>query len=523
VCLLQQLQDLSDQQALDALSFDLRFQHALDVTTEEAYLSRRSLVEFRRRLVEQDPDGTLLRGVFDRICAAGLLDLGLDSSQQRLDSTLVESNIRAHGRLSVARETLRVFVRSLDDAQRARLPEAVRAWDASMQRDPWQTEGKPSEKQARLHELGHLVATTLEVFAQDEHLVLREPYRLLRRLADEHSEALGLPPADASSSDEHDDSDNDPPAQASADAHTERLEPKQAKTSTTKTRQARYWSPHDPDASYGHKGLGYHVHVAETCRNERAELLTDYAVLTAAQSDIGQGVPALQRLAERGLTPRVMYADGGYPTPSDLVTARQMGTELYAPVNRGRLAVESFSRADFRTDPQSGEVVQCPAGHAPIRHSERESSDSMHHRRALHAFFEVDTCEPCPQRAHCPVRQPNNARSHQYRLELSPELMARDARWAEQKTQEWKSRYRIRSGVEATMSELKRGHGLGRLRVRRLARVQIQVALKTTACNIKRWMQACAALLRVLLWALHGRFRPYYVVFANLAPALRAA
>jgi hypothetical protein len=527
VCLLQQLQDLSDQQALDALSFDLRFQYALDVTTEEAYLSRRSLVEFRRRLVEHDPDGRLLRGVFDRICAAGLLDLGLDSSQQRLDSTLVVSNIRAHGRLSVARETLRVFVRSLDDAQCARLPEAVRAWHASMQRDRWETEDKASDRQARMLELGRLVATTLEVFAQDEHIVASESYRLLRRLADEHGDALGLQPAKAPNSDEHDESGDDPPPDARADAQTEQLKHKQPKTRRTKaTQQARYWSPHDPDASYGHKGLGYHVHIAETCRNECAELLTDYAVLTAAQSDIGQGVPALQRLAERGLTPRVMYADGGYPTPSDLVTAHAMGTELCAPVNRGRLAVDSFSRADFRTDPKNAEVVRCPAGRTPIRHGERESSDSMHRRRALFAFFEVDTCEPCQQRAHCPVRQPNNTHSLEYRLELSPELMARDARWAEQKTELWKSRYRIRSGIEATMSELKRGHGLGRLRVRRLARVTIQVALKTTACNIKRWMRACAALLRVLLWPLHGRlraFRLYCVAFAKLAPLLRIA
>ncbi len=31
---------------------------------------------------------------------------------------------------------------------------------------------------------------------------------------------------------------------------------------------------------------------------------------------------------------------------------------------------------------------------------------------------------------------------------------------------------------------------LGRLRVRRMVRVTIQVALKSTACNIKRWLRA---------------------------------
>ena len=50
LCLLQEYNDLSDQEALDAFGFDIRWRYALDVSDEQAYLSRRSLVEFRRRL-----------------------------------------------------------------------------------------------------------------------------------------------------------------------------------------------------------------------------------------------------------------------------------------------------------------------------------------------------------------------------------------------------------------------------------------------------------------------------------------
>jgi hypothetical protein len=507
LCLLQQLQNLSDQQAVDALSFDVRFQHALDVVPEDAYLSRRSLVEFRRRLVERDPDGTLLRSVFDRICAAGLLNLGLSTSEQRLDSTVITSNIRAHGRMSLARETLRLFVHSLNEAQRAHLPEPVRVWYAAMETEGWEVE--PLDKQARLRELGRLCEAALKAFEENGPIALGEPYRLLRRLVDEHGGALGLATSDAKSNDSDDEPPTDEPPNDEPPAGLSREKPfikrKNARGRTVKTKRhtqhkARYWSPHDPDASYGHKGLGYHVHISETCNNKRIELLTDYAVLTAAQSDIGQGVPALQRLAARDLQPKVLFADGGYPTPGDLVTAREMGSELYAPVNRGRLVVESSSRVDFETDPQTNEVVRCPEGHAPTRHGERESSDSTDRRRALFAFFPKQTCDACPQRDRCPVRQPNNTRSLDYRLELSPELIARDNRWAEQKTDAWKARYRIRSGVEATMSELKRAHGIGRLRVRRMPRVLIQVALKATACNLKRWLRALAAFV-IALWA----------------------
>ena len=56
LCLLQEWNDLSDQEALDTFSFDVRWRYALDVGDEEDYLSRRSLVEFRRRLAAKDPE-----------------------------------------------------------------------------------------------------------------------------------------------------------------------------------------------------------------------------------------------------------------------------------------------------------------------------------------------------------------------------------------------------------------------------------------------------------------------------------
>ena len=94
------------------------------------------------------------------------------------------------------------------------------------------------------------------------------------------------------------------------------------------------------------------------------------------------------------------------------------------------------------------------------------------------------------------------------------ELIARDARWTEQTTEAWRSRYQIRSGVEATISELKRGHGLGRLRVRGLARVRIQIGLKTTACNIKRWLRALPRLLN----AFAATLCPVLRLFAPFSP-----
>ena len=195
VSLLQQVQNMNDQQALDALSFDRRWQHALDVTDDDAYLSRRSLVEFRRRLVLHDVDGALLRAVFDRVCAAGMARLGVSATEQRLDSTLVTSNIRSHGRLSLARETLRVFVRSLDEQRRAQLPAELARW-YTLESDSWDVQQSAEQAKVAVRAIGVWVRVTLALFAHDDAVTACEPYQLLQRLAKEHGAELGISQAE---------------------------------------------------------------------------------------------------------------------------------------------------------------------------------------------------------------------------------------------------------------------------------------------------------------------------------------
>jgi hypothetical protein len=81
--------------------------------------------------------------------------------------------------------------------------------------------------------------------------------------------------------------------------------------------------------------------------------------------------------------------------------------------------------------------------------------------------------------------------------EITPSF-AWDHMYAVQQTTAWKDRYKIRSGIEATNSELKRAHGIGRLRVRRIAKVCFAVSCKVIACNIKRWAKAHMSLERTL-------------------------
>jgi hypothetical protein len=475
LCLLQELNNLSDQQALDTFSFDIRWRYALDVSDEEDYLSRRSLVEFRRRLAAKDPEMKLVRNVFDHIRDSAIKTLGLSASNQRLDSTHIISNIRIRGRLALFSNTLSMFLKGLDESQFSRIPKAIQQWHSS-ESEGWFGLG-PAEQKVKLEELAQYLYELIVIFDKDKEVRDSEPYRLLNRLFCEQCELTNGHPSDE---------------------QTSKIQVK--KQSEGETLQ----SPYDPDASYGHKGAGYSVHITETCNNlEKTEIITDYEVHGAARSDIGKALSVIERLDAGGLKPETLFTDGGYPSVPSALKVIEQGIEFMTPVNRGRLSDDIMGRDLFQFDAE-GFVTECPMGHSPIDHRILSGNNST--RRSLHAIFNGDICRSCNRLDQCPVRAPNHrncgcqARDTvgDFRLEITPEIRLRDQMYSIQQTNEWKDRYKIRSGIEATNSELKRSHGLGKLRVRRAAKVCFAVACKVIACNIKRWAKAHTALERPL-------------------------
>ena len=84
----------------------------------------------------------------------------------------------------------------------------------------------------------------------------------------------------------------------------------------------------------------------------------------------------------------------------------------------------------------------------------------------------------------CPVQRRGDRRVFAFRITD----VAVAQRRQEQATPEFKERHKIRSGIEATNSELKRCHGLAKLRVRGRPRVTLAVHLKVLALNVKRYV-----------------------------------
>ena len=489
----------SDRELAESFAFDLRFQHALDVSApEDRVISERSIAGFRARLAQGDPEGRLLQSVFSSISETVVRRLALSTKEQRTDSTFVTSNIQRRNRESLLQEVLRTFLQEVKRASRLdEVEEPLRKWFEQL--GGWDS---PPE----LRQLGQWMSMLVTRFAEDEELGGAEAYQTLATVLDQHFVV----------EDDESDSDDEAPPPSSSSRIRRRKNASSSSKARRKKKKARrkqkarnkrggsrrsakrvaprefvrgaIQSPHDLDARKGRKGVGFQFHVTETCGNDgRPEVLTDVTVVSAEKHDSTQLPGILERLAEKGLTPDTLLADGAYPTPDNLEEAEKHGTALCAPVHRGNLAADDpkMSREDFSFDDE-GRVTACPEGHAPRRHAPLRSSAVPH--RALHVLFDGSRCAACSRRHLCPTQSHN--RGKERKLCIAPRLRKRDAHLKAQQQAPWRQRYRLRAGVEATMSELARAHGAKRSSVRGLTALRAQLLLKATACNVKRLVRA---------------------------------
>jgi hypothetical protein len=238
-------------------------------------------------------------------------------------------------------------------------------------------------------------------------------------------------------------------------------------------------SPSDPDVTYGHKGKGYEVQLTETCvEGNPFQVVTAVSVNGANESDQHQVVPALEQTERTcGTAPEELHTDAGYASGDNILRAKEHGTNLLAPIGSKEPDEERVNLGHFDFDEAGEQVTSCPIGCVPVAHQTTRGMTRL-------AVFMAVQCRGCPFRDVCPTE----TRGYKRVLPFKPAEVAVARRRVEQATPTFKERHKIRSGIEATNSELKRCHGLRKLRVRRKPRVSLSVRMKALALNIKRYV-----------------------------------
>ena len=375
----------------------------------------------------------------------------------RLDSTHIMSNIATLTRLGLFCETMRLFLRALRREHpelRPGVPEGLLGRYLKEEDEATHYEdARTGEGRRRLSVCARDLYRLVDRFHGTTAARLEE-YRLLERLLREQCH-VGKH-RDGRPGDDDDDAGECKVPVALKD-------PKQVSADSLQ-------SPHDPDVTYsGRKGKGYEVQVAETCHEENAtQLITHVEVTPSSGSDTDVSVPVVDGLAERKVRPDELFADTAYGSGRNAFEASRRGTELVSPV-AGSTPGNShegegdgpppLTAADFQIDVTGERATVCPAGHPSIEEYELKDAPER-----VEVHFAGTTCEPCPLRSRCPVKLDRRAGAYVLKADLVKVNIERRRR--AEATGEWRKRYDIRAGIEGTNSELKRAHGLGRLRVR---------------------------------------------------------
>ncbi len=489
ILLLKEFFDLTDEEALECFAFDLRWHIALDLVDQKVSCCQKTLHNFRALLRQHDKARQLFEQLTDRLIS--LLDL--DTTHQRLDSTHCKSNFAPLKRLGIFCETIRLFLRRLQRHEQgtayASLPEQLRLRYHSGRGNKSRYHGAASEVgRRRLAVVARDLFRLVQRFEPDKEVAAWPEFAALKRVLAEQCEVLELPQQPLPDDDD-----------MALGAVSVRLrEPKMVPSDSLQT-------PHDPDATYGKKGQGHEVQVCETFGNkseeepDKPELITHVEVTPSCKSDINYTVPIIKDLKQRGIQPEQLETDSNFTSSEVVKQARELGTDLNGPVmgSKDLPGPGEVTVGDFMVDFKDPSNSRCPAGqplskqtvHEPAVQQavgETPGQQAVVPMRRVSLAVIATVCLSCELAAACPAKEGKGKHKGERVVRTSEEDLICEQRRRYETTDQFKERQAWRAGAEATNSELKRAHGLGKLKVRGAGRVKAAVYLKTLGCNVKR-------------------------------------
>lgn len=459
--ILQQLHDLTDRQAVEAIALNLAWHYALDIRRErDAYLCERTLRNYRRLIIEKQLDEVIFRTLTDRL----IVSIGAGTDKQRLDSTAVRSHMRTLTRLGIVVEAVSKFLREC----KRRCPDLFEQVDAELWRKYVKREGggcfassRPSESKRRLPEAAQDLCDLVGQFRHTAASQL-ESFLILERVLDEQCEV-----------DDEETKGEQVDVKAPKDVPCDGV-----------------LNPADPDASYNtRRGAGYCVQMMETFADGEApaadgdeketatpaadppDLITHVAIGKMTEHDRWALVPALEDTRTRGVGPRELLADTHYGSADNMVEAERRGTALVAPAMTAKGKKQGHRTLEDFTLDKEGRIERCPEGHVPV--------DTRVSKTRLQATFDASVCARCPAREHCVAY---GKRRYQY---THDRVQTRRRRLAEEEPS-FKERYRWRAGIEGSVSRYKHQMNMGALRVRGRPSVGYVARLRALGLNIFR-------------------------------------
>ena len=455
----------SDEEMYNEFCYNVQVRYALGYRhLGEGYFDLRTLYYFRERLARhmQETGENLLEQAFEQVTDEQLRAFSLKTGKQRMDSTLLASNIRQMGRVQLLVTVLQRVWRMLSEEDQQRYADLFAPYlkkHAGQYVYRLKKEDLPVHLQ-RIGEAMRRLLTELEAAYGDQ-----PTYHILARVFAEH---FRLEP--------------------------EGLQVKEAGELSASSLQ----SPDDLEATYrekrgqGHRG--YVVNLAETCDPENpVQLITQVQVAPNTTDDsvlLAEALPDLK--ARTGV--ETLITDGSYGSSNNDVLLAAHQVTLIQTAMRGRPQdPERFYLEDFQVQADASgrpEQVTCPKGKSA------RVSASLSGKTWVAVFGQ--TCATCAERARCPVVQGPPCPPRRgavppqgdggwgaWVLRFRTEALQRAERRRRSRQHQERGR-NLRAAVESTVRSVKHPFAGGKAPVRGRFRVACMVIGSAAVVNVRR-------------------------------------
>lgn len=364
VLLLQYRTGLSDEQAMEATAWDLRWKIALGLAVDHRGWNSSTLTRFRARLLLHGKERLALENTLSLAVEIGLLDA---PAEQIVDSTPMLGAAATQDTVRLVRAGVKKLIDAVggcDDAAAGTLDDGLEFDYARPAEKPdcrWRERAERERMLTRVAEDAERALRAVE--AADGLLgedIVKDAHALLRELIGQDFDV---------------DSDGVPRLHRG-------------------TRAGRILSVHDTEMRHGRKSQsqrfdGYKLSAAVT--NSQQPLITAIGVAPASEQD-GPQAKALIDSQPAEHRPERALGDTAYGTGPVRAELAEAGVEVLAPVPEAPVKPGRLAKRDFDIDLDAG-TVTCPAGQvAQIR------TEPSGQRRA--SFARAD-CRDCPLRGRC--------------------------------------------------------------------------------------------------------------------------
>ena len=363
----------SDERLYDHFMFDLKFRFALGLRDfDEGNFELRTIYNFRSAVsaYEEEQGINLIHKASEQITDKQVKQFQIKTGLQRMDSTMVQSNIRKMSRLQLLVEIIHRFFRMLSEEERKEFEQLFAGYvkEDSLH---YCYRVNRDEIDGRLMQIGKDLSAMLEHFekAHGDEKAYQHAFRVFHEHFCFEQACIVV---------------------------------RENKELGGKTLQ----SPDDEQATFRTKSRessrGYVANITETCDEENdLQLISRVNVASNTTDDQQLLAEDVENLKER-MEIDELYTDAGYTGETAAEVTAQHQVKQHVSAIKGRKKEKTSLGLEDFTVTRNGEgtvtAITCPNGHSgELRKSKKENRYT--------AGFSADICRTCPFVDQCPAKR----------------------------------------------------------------------------------------------------------------------